>query len=135
MKRSLFLAAAGAAAAAGCGRHGAGLIPIAQGAGGTQGDYEPATALPALPVIGEVARFDGTTAPPDWAICDGSTVAVTANPTLAKLLGNDGTSFRLPAKRKYAHVIAIAGASPRSPQELAAIFAKRANAPTRLPAS
>jgi len=135
MKRGLFLIGAGALVAAGCSHHGgSGLLPKTPGLSMPSGDALaaafPAGPLPAQPIVGEVRRFDGDTAPANWVICDGSTLQVHDNPALAQIIGRstggDGvTTFNLPKARKFRMVIAVSGAVPRSPAELKSIFEKR----------
>jgi hypothetical protein len=132
MKRHLFLLAGGAAVLAGCSHHG-GILPSLgnqRGATGSGADYMPVMALPTEPIVGEVRRFDGPTAPASWAFCDGSLVKVRDCPSLFNLLrkseGGDGvTTFGLPKSTRATFVIAVQGATPQNPQQLAAIFAKR----------
>jgi microcystin-dependent protein len=104
--------------------------PVAMYSQAQQDLYAPAQPLPTNPILGEVRRFDGKQAPVGWAFCAGALMSVKENPNLFKLLGSgnggDGVStFALPKSRKFMMVIAIAGASPKSPRELAAIFATR----------
>jgi len=56
------------------------------------------------PYIGEIRLFAGNYAPVNWALCDGSVLNISANPTLYSLLGTtyggDGTTtFALPDLR------------------------------------
>jgi len=138
MKRGPFLIGAGAIVATGCSRHGgSGLIPLGPGASMPDGDALAAAfaagPLPVEPIVGEVRRFDGDVAPANWAICDGSAIQARDNPALARIIGRstggDGTTvFYLPKARTFRTVIAVSGAVPRSPDELKAIFSKRAAA-------
>ena len=121
----------GAVAAAGCSHHGSGLIPstpggAVPGADAIAGAY-PATPLPKAPILGEVRRFDGAVAPPNWAMCDGSMIRASTNPTLAKVLGQTKSGdIHLPkATSKFGLVVAVSGEFPRSPAELAAFYQKR----------
>lgn len=79
--------------------------------------YDPAYALPRQPIIGEVRRFDGATAPPGWMFLDGRTLRQAEYPVLYGMLARrsgvrakQGT-FVLP----HSHapkVIAISGVAP-----------------------
>lgn len=144
MKRQKFLASGAAAVSlAGCATHGASLLPAAGASNASrqtiaayslsdQAKYAPAAPLPANPIVGEVRRFDGKVAPAGWAFCDGTILAIKANPSLYNVLGNvsggDGkTTFALPKARKFTMVIAVAGTTPKSPRDLAAVFNSRPN--------
>jgi microcystin-dependent protein len=63
----------------------------------------------ANPYVGEIRVFAGNFAPSGWALCDGSLVAISANPTLYSLLGttyggNGTTNFALPDLRGRAPI-------------------------------
>ncbi len=56
------------------------------------------------PFIGEIRMFGGNFAPVDWALCDGTLLAITGNEALYALIGTtyggDGqTNFALPDLR------------------------------------
>jgi hypothetical protein len=140
MKREMFLISGAAAVLAGCSHHGGSLIPSVGTAGRSQGQsapldaskLSPAGALPTQPIVGEVRRFDGATAPQSWAFCDGRTILARDNPALFAILGRstggDGkTMFKLPVSKAFTYVIATSGAVVTSPAALQIIFARRPN--------
>lgn len=80
--------------------------------------WQPATLVPASDVFpkGMITPFAGTTAPPGWLICDGSTFSATAYPQLAAVLGNtygavSGDNYYLPDLRGRAPIGAGTGKS------------------------
>jgi len=93
------------------------------------GTLVPAVADPipdsvlAKPFIGEVRRFDGTTAPAGWMFAQGQSMPVADNSKLFSILGrrpgDRGTStFNLP-NPGFGVIVAVAGLYPTSPQVVA----------------
>jgi microcystin-dependent protein len=52
------------------------------------------------PFVGEIRLFSGSFAPVNWALCDGSLIAIRSNPALYSVIGmtfgGSGTNFALP---------------------------------------
>jgi len=69
------------------------------------------------PFLGEICTVSFDFAPPGWALCDGSLLAIAQNPALFSLIGNqyggDGMqTFALPDLRGRAAVGTGQGAGP-----------------------
>jgi Phage Tail Collar Domain len=131
MKRYSFLTAAAAAALAGCGRHNAsGTIPgVSPNAVRRAAETLPASPIPAHvltnPILGEMRRFDGATAPAGWSFAQGQTLQIAQNRALfgvlGKSAGGDGkTTFNLPNPHSGQFIIAVVGIIPKSSRVLAA---------------
>lgn len=133
MKRALFLGSTAATALAGCGgRHVMqalpGVAPASSNrsvsAGTTAAAAIPAAVL-ANPIIGEVRRYDGATAPNSaWMLTQGQQIKIADNPHLFSILrtvaGGDGkATFNLP-KPALRYIIAVSGTFPTSPAMLVA---------------
>jgi microcystin-dependent protein len=138
MKRLSFLGAAAATSLTACGGGGSSVLhaisavaPIAKGSTPTTQAVQlvPAAApvlsaaVLAQPIIGEAARFDGTTIPAGWLAAQGQTLKATDYPQLFSMLkniaGGDGkTTFALP-KPPFTMIVAVAGLYPASPQTIA----------------
>jgi microcystin-dependent protein len=136
MKRLTFLSATGAAVLTGCGGHHAvGALPGLQNSTITQppnsklalklvpqvADPIPAGVL-ANPIIGEVRRFDGATAPPGWILMQGQEIPIAQNQRLFSILGHpigdkSTTTFKLP-KTAFGMAVAAAGVFVTSPRML-----------------
>jgi len=138
MKRAPFIGATAAVLLAGCG--GGRVIKALPGVASSSSSQHPnlpsgnarivpdaADPIPAnvlsSPMIGELRRFDGKSAPPGWAFAHGQTISATENPPLFSLLGRltgDGrTMFRMP-NPAFAAIIAVAGSFPTAPAMLTA---------------
>jgi microcystin-dependent protein len=136
MKRLRFLGAAAATSLTACGGGGvlhavtSAVTPVTKSAAPSSQAMQliPATAptidakVLAQPIIGEAARFDGSTAPAGWLLAQGQTLKITQYPQLFLVLntvaGGDGkTTFALP-KPRFGLIVAAAGLFPASPQTL-----------------
>ena len=136
VNRHAFLGGASAALLAGCA--GKAVLPTA-----TAGEFA-ARPLPVEPIVGEIRPFHGTRPPNAWMVCDGRALPIESYRPLYAVLGQcaaprdphtgrrlhgDATHFYIPDSAPDRYVIAVRGASPRSPRELEAIFARRSHGP------
>ena len=124
MNRRFFVLGCSSAVLAGCaGHHANSLLPSTKIAGSKVSidpTQYPAPPLPTNPIIGEVRRFDGTSLPSGWLLCDGRSLSVGQYPALAQMLHGprkpgQATTFTLPTSSSYTFVIATSGIVPSSP--------------------
>jgi hypothetical protein len=130
LKRSLFLASAGAAAIQGCGsRHTAGAVPsVATSSQGERVDEAHTHRVLANPIIGETMVWNGGAVPPMWMACNGALLAIADYPMLFRILrnrkpgGGDGKkTFSLPDCPHRPQIIAVSGTYPSSRAVIAAL--------------
>jgi microcystin-dependent protein len=138
MKRRHFVGVASAAALAGCGGGGHGIVASllpgvvpSPSQPASKLTYSPAVADPipastlANPIVGEAARFDGAVAPGGWMLLAGQTINVADNRPLFSVIGTIGggdgkATFKLP-NSPYGFIIAVTGILPNSPAMISAL--------------